>query len=129
MVVDNTGLITINILGNAVACIDAIRVLDPATGIWYAPYPEGETAYCHAGQTCWVNMRLRNMGDLAGAIYLKVMKGETQDVIYNQFTSNLVPDPRAPPVSNPVAGSYADITDISFVMPTGNLVLTFEIGH
>ena len=116
MVVDAIAPITIVTLANAHAYIDAIRQLNPATGIWYSLFPEGQQGYCTAEQTCWINLRLRNNGTLAGSVYLKITRGDTGAVIWNQSY-------------NLAINAYVDIDQINFVMPNTDLALTFEIGH
>ena len=116
MVVDASASITINVLANAHAYIDAIRQLDPATSIWYNLFPEGQQGYCTVDQTCWINLRLRNNGTAAGQIYLKITRQDINYMIWNQ-TYNLARD------------AYVDIDQISFVMPSSNLTLVVEIGH
>lgn len=116
MVVDASATLTINTLANAYAFIDAIRQLDPATSSWYSLYPEGQQGYCTAGQTCWINLRLRNAGTLDGTLYLIVTRTDTNAQIWNQQY-------------NLAIGAYVDIDQINFVMPNANIGLTFEIGH
>ena len=116
MVVDAIAPITIRTLANAKAVIDAIRQLDSFTSIWYSLFPEGAQGYCTAEQTCWINLRLRNGGTLAGTVYLKVTRGDNGAIIWNQ-TYNLA------------INAYVDIDQINFVMPNADLALTFEIGH
>lgn len=115
MVVDAQASITINTL-STLAVIDAIRQLDPATGTWYSLFPEGQTGYCTAGQTCWINLRLRNGGDVAGTIYLKITRTDTGAVIWNQNYAQPI-------------GGYVDIDQINFLMPNTDITLAFEIGH
>ena len=98
------------------AHIDAMRILDPATGIWYAVFPEGQQAFCHVGETCWLNLRLKNAGTTAGTLYLIIRRQDTGQVIWNQ--------------SYPLGvDQYVDIDQINFVMPAYNVSLYFEIGH
>lgn len=116
MVVDASAPITIRTIANPYAVIDAIRQLDPATSVWYSLYPEGQQGYCTAGQTCWINLRLRNGGSLAGSVYLKVTRGDNGAIVWNQSY-------------NLAVNAYVDIDQINFVMPAADLLLTFEIGH
>lgn len=116
MVVDATGTISINAIAEAFAYIDAIRELDSKTGIWYSIFPEAQQGYCNVGATCWINLRLRNAGNGAGYIYIKITRADTGAIIWSQ-TYPLVPN------------AYVDIDQINFVMPSANLSLGFEIGH
>jgi len=116
MVVDATAPITINVLANPYAHIDAMRQLDPATSIWYNLFPEGQQGYCTVDQTCWINLRLHNIGTAAGQVYLKITRTDINYIIWNQ-TYNLERD------------AYVDIDQISFIMPLSNITLVFEIGH
>ena len=116
MVVDASAPITIHTLANAKAYIDAIRQLDSASGIWYSLFPEGAQGYCTALQTAWINLRLRNSGTLAGSVYLKITRGDTGAIVWNQSYSLAI-------------NAYVDIDQISFVMPNTDLTLTFEVGH
>lgn len=116
MVVDASAPITIRTLANATAVIDAIRQLNSASGVWYNLYPEGQTGYCNASQPCWINLRLRNGGTISGSIYLKITRGDTGTVVWNQSY-------------NLAVNAYVDIDQINFVMPNTDLILNFEVGH
>jgi len=116
MVVDASSSLTINKLASAHAYIDAIRQLDAASGIWYSLFPEAQQGQCTVGAVCWINMRLRNNGNGSGSCYLKITRGDTGIIIWNQSYSLGV-------------NAYVDVDQISFVMPNANLALTFEIGH
>jgi len=98
------------------AFIDAIRQLDSATSIWYSLFPEGQQGYCNVGAVCWINMRLRNNGNGMGSIYVKITRGDTGAVVWNQSYTL-------------AENAYVDIDQINFVMPDVDLTLTFEIGH
>lgn len=113
---DASAPLTIRTLANPVAVIDAIRQLDPATNTWYSLYPEGQQGYCTAGQTCWINLRLRNGGTRQGAVYLKITRQDIGAVIWNQSYTLAV-------------NAYTDIDQINFVMPATDVTLVFEIGH
>lgn len=117
MVVDAQAPITIRVLATPFAVLDAIRSLDSATGVWYSLYPEGQQGYCTKGYTCWLNFRIRNGGDAAGSVYVKISKNDGT-VIYNQSWTLQV-------------GEYFDVSanGPNFVMGTVDETLTFEIGH
>lgn len=118
MVVDGSAPITINVLAEAFAVIDAIRALDAAKGAWYSIYPEGQQALGTVGGTIWLNFRLRNGGGAAGNIYLKVTRNDTGAVIFNQQYSLGI-------------NAYVDISNPApnFVMPNASVSLQIEIGH
>ena len=116
MVVDATAPITIKVLANPYAHIDAIRQLDATTGIWYSLFPEAQQGFCNAGAIAWINLRLKNIGNVAGNVYLKITRGDTGAVVWDQSYSLAI-------------NAYVDIDQINFVMPSADLVLTFEIGH
>jgi hypothetical protein len=116
MVQDATGNVVILAKPESKAFIDAIRILDTATGVWYAVFPENQQAQCTIGVQCWVNMRVRNIGTGRGNLYLKVTRLDTNEVV---FDYNWWDDPQG----------YQDITNIGFIMPNSDLTLRFEIGH
>jgi hypothetical protein len=116
MVVDASAPITIRVLANAYAHIDAIRQLDVNSGIWYSLFPEGEQGYCNANTTAFINLRLKNTGSAAGNVYLKITRGDNGAIVWNQSY-------------NLAINAYVDIDQISFVMPYTDLALTFEVGH
>lgn len=121
MVVDASAGITIKKLAAPHAFIDAIQQLDAYTGTWYLLYDASGVGtptqgYCNVGALCWINMRLRNNGNAAGSIYLKITRTDNGAVIWNQSYSLAV-------------NAYVDIDQINFIMPNSDLTLTFEIGH
>lgn len=117
MVVDAQGTLVINVLGNPWAHIDAMRVLDAATGTWYSTFPEGQQAYCTAGALCWINLRLQNAGNISGTIYITMTRNDGGSISNGNQSFALAP------------GGYVDIDNISLTMPQGNLSINFEIGH
>lgn len=98
------------------AHIDAIRLLDTATGVWYSIFPEGAQGYCTKGAISWINLRLKNAGTGAGTIYLKITRQDNGATVWDNSYSLDV-------------NGYVDIDQINFVMPAADLTLRFEIGH
>ena len=115
LTVDQTQLLTINVLGNPVAQIAGIRVLDIATGIWYSVYPEGQPAYCTPGiSNLVISYGVNNVGALDGVLYGKIINSNGQTI---HSDSAYVP-----------VGEMAYWEPI-FDMTAQNMNLTIEVGH
>ena len=62
------------IVGNPIAQLTGIRVLDVSTGIWYNVYPEGQPAYCTPGAgNLVITYGVNNVGNVGGTLYGKII--------------------------------------------------------
>ncbi|HUX79635.1 MAG TPA: hypothetical protein VMW10_07845 [Alphaproteobacteria bacterium] len=105
----------IQAIGEAVAEVFAIRVLDGSTGTWYSVYPEGVAAKCNVGANLGITFGAKNTGAMDGNIYGRILDAYTGQLFYQGQ------------VQWCHAGDFV-YWEPMFTMPPNNLNLTVQVS-
>lgn len=99
----------------SIAAITKINILNSATGVQYAVYPDGEQAYGTPGANIGVNIWVQNVGD-AGDVFIRIVETSTGTIL-DELVLTLN------------AGELDTTIVLAFVMPATDYGIMVEVGH